>query len=426
LRRNMNVSNGRTPKYTKSGHRLDVVTAFLYEKIPAFLLTSPRVSLEVKSELESQYIDLLFGLRDKTTGQIMCIFIHNFLSIMRRMETFQEDLVNDVRRGRIKEDLNIPETVRSQLNACLTPMPERAAEIENEFAKGFKGILPRLWPGLAGVSAVWSGGSNLGYYNQAKEMTGPEVPITSIIYTSSEGLMGMAVDVDSSWRGTPRYALLPDTMFYEFLPISNDRVPDLEEINSKDLLLPHELKVNQEYEIIITNASGFYRFRIGDIIRVVDFYQQAPVIEFLYRSGQNLNVSGEKLSEKVFFRALRAAADRWPSTLRDYTVAGSQCAPSRSGTLSPHYLLFVEVQGETLTDEHKGLVDTVLQQQDEEYASFRTLGRIAEMEVHQVPAGTFYRFRSHLLETTTVSTSQFKVPRVLKSRDRVEWFLNNV
>ncbi|XP_037087511.1 GH3 domain-containing protein-like [Pollicipes pollicipes] len=215
-------------------------------------------------------------------------------------------------------------------------------------------------------------------------------------------------------------------MFFEFLPIVNDRIPDLDEINPKELLLSEQLELNKTYEVIITNSSGFYRLRLGDVVRVVGFYQQAPQIEFLFRSGQNLNVNGEKLSEEVFFRALREAAGRWPSTLKDYTVAGSQFAPSHQGLLDPHYLLFLELDGPVLTEEQTGLVDDILRQQDEEYASFRKLEKIAKIRVYQVEPGAFSRFRAHLLATTAVTAGQFKMPRVLKSRDRVDWFLENV
>ena len=37
------------------------------------------------------------------------------------------------------------------------------------------------------------------------------------------------------------------------------------------------------YEIVITNSSGFYRYRLGDIVEVVGFFNQVPLIDFLFR-----------------------------------------------------------------------------------------------------------------------------------------------
>ena len=44
-----------------------------------------------------------------------------------------------------------------------------------------------------------------------------------------------------------------------------------------------QVEKNKDYELVITNAGGFYRYRFGDVVKVVDFYNQCPVIEFQYR-----------------------------------------------------------------------------------------------------------------------------------------------
>ena len=68
-------------------------------------------------------------------------------------------------------------------------------------------------------------------------------------------------------------------------------------------------------------------------------------------------------------------------------------------------------------------MDRTLQEQCEEYRIFRDTRRVDEIRVHQVPAGTFARFQDHLVETSSVTSAQFKMPRVLKGADRVQWFL---
>ena len=283
LRRIMNVNNGRTIEYTKGGYTISSAAHVIYagmNSVVSKLNATPLVGSQVKSEFESHYIHALFGLRDKHITIFRTVFAYNFLTIMRRIQGNLKDLLNDMRRGRIKEDLNIPSDVRDELNRHLTPMPERAAEVEKEFAKGTTNIVRRLWPDMVRASGIWSGSTNEIYYKEAREMLGPDVPMYSFTYSASEGFIGTNVD---TWDGPPRYTLVPDIMFFEFLPIINDRVPDLEDINPRDLLLGHELEVGKVYEIFITNSSGFYRYRLGDVIRVASFYQQAPQVEFLYR-----------------------------------------------------------------------------------------------------------------------------------------------
>ena len=44
-----------------------------------------------------------------------------------------------------------------------------------------------------------------------------------------------------------------------------------------------EVEREEMYELVITTSSGFFRYRFGDVIKVVDFYNSCPVVEFMYR-----------------------------------------------------------------------------------------------------------------------------------------------
>jgi len=37
------------------------------------------------------------------------------------------------------------------------------------------------------------------------------------------------------------------------------------------------------YEMVYTSQTGLYRYRTGDIIKVVDFFRQSPIYEFQFR-----------------------------------------------------------------------------------------------------------------------------------------------
>lgn len=100
------------------------------------------------------------------------------------------------------------------------------------------------------------------------------------------------------------------------------------------------------------------RYRIGDVVKVVGFHNQCPIVEFQYRyctgqpysfhyaarvytvghdmaffpslfpssarRGQMLNVRGEKVSEALFLDALKKAVAQWPGAqLVDYCCAES-------------------------------------------------------------------------------------------------------
>ena len=69
-----------------------------------------------------------------------------------------------------------------------------------------------------------------------------------------------------------------------------------------------------------------------------------------------LNVNNEKLSEKSFTGALEAAVEGWGSLrLLDFTTAESVLGGTVDGQ-PPHYLVFVETEGGTPTEQQMSTV----------------------------------------------------------------------
>ena len=58
-------------------------------------------------------------------------------------------------------------------------------------------------------------------------------------------------------------------------------------------------------KILISNHSGFYRYRMKDVLLVVGFHNATPMVEFQYRIDKTVSLMGEKTTEM----ALRTAAD---------------------------------------------------------------------------------------------------------------------
>ncbi|MDN8705136.1 GH3 auxin-responsive promoter family protein, partial [Staphylococcus aureus] len=59
----------------------------------------------------------------------------------------------------------------------------------------------------------------------------------------------------------------------------------------------NEVKPGERYRILLTNYSGFYRYDIGDVVEVLGFYEQTPLIVFRYRRGGLLSSTSEKTTE---------------------------------------------------------------------------------------------------------------------------------
>ena len=162
-----------------------------------------------------------------------------------------EMLVADIREGKIDRTIQMPDTLRKTLETSLEPDPDRADELEEEFKKSFgDNILRRIWPKLSAVSAIWAGN----FHSYARKIqdafTGRAIPFYTMSYASYEGMFAVARHPFDQC-----YCMIPKSCFFEFIPMDG-KGSDAEEDNPKTLLMD-ELEDGKEYELVITNQSGF-------------------------------------------------------------------------------------------------------------------------------------------------------------------------
>ncbi|XP_067869529.1 GH3 domain-containing protein isoform X2 [Heterodontus francisci] len=286
----------------------------LTSKLKLNIYSTPVAGFEITTEPEAQYIHLLFALKDRSLGMLEASFAsivyHSFAFLQNKWEQF----IEDIRLGRINAKLKITDDVRLKLQAQLKPDPRRASELAAEFGSGFNGIARRVWPHLNLVLAVDSGANEL-YGSHLKGFYCEGVPIYSAVYAATEGLIGVNLWPEKEER---QYLLCPQSMFFECIPV------DLCHEEQPQTLFLDEVKENELYELAVTNTSGLYRYRMGDIIKVVGFHNQCPVVEFKYRQSQMLNVRGEKITEETFYQTLLRAVKLWPgAVLLDYCCVES-------------------------------------------------------------------------------------------------------
>ena len=251
-----------------------------------FLYSSPPAANDITSEPDAVYVHLLFGLRDRQLGAIEANFASFVYSVFSALERDWERLVRDLAAGRLGADVDVPEKVRAACDAALTPDPARAAQLreifESDGAFQDGGVARRVWPHLNFITTVTSGAMGLYAEKLQRRYTG-HVPLYSALYAATEGLIGVNLWPEES---RPRYVLHPRAMLFEFARIGGgcDGGGSGNGGEGEDkTLLASELRVGDEYELVVTNRAGMFRFRMGDVVRVVDFYNSAPVVEFLYR-----------------------------------------------------------------------------------------------------------------------------------------------
>ena len=294
-----------------------------YKKLFPYYLTSPIPVLYPKGYIPMMYLKVRYALADRDTSFMFSVFMTNLVDMMNYIKNNWEWLVEDIRTGTFNKDVKIDEETKAELMKVTRPEPERAAELEREFKKGFDDpIIPRIWPKMSFISTIGTGG--FAAYTRAMRSFSGDVPIDFQIYGASESMMATCTHIEE-----PEFALLCDSCFFEFLPA--DAPADC-----TDTLNIDQLEVGKEYEIIITNLSGFYRYRIKDVLRVLGYEGESPKITFSYRKSQLLDLAGDKITESMMDEAIRRTGDELGVNIIDYCVY-----PNRDVSPS-HYEFLIE------------------------------------------------------------------------------------
>ena len=269
--------------------------------------TSPEEAVFGTSATDTRYLHTRFALAEPDIRDISVVFITRLLDMMRYIEDNWEMLVRDIESGEIDPSIQMPDDVRASVEAKLVPNPSRAEELRSIFEKGFdEPITPAIWPNLTVIRSV-AGGGFTPYTERIRRFIGDDVHIMYTGYSASEGAFSVPFEMDS-----PISVMLPRSVYFEFVEVDN---PDY-----NNTLGVEDLEVGKDYEVIITSASGFYRYKMRDAIRVVGHMDKMPSIEFLYRLDQTVNLCGEKVTEMVLRKTADAVAERMGLDLVDFSV----------------------------------------------------------------------------------------------------------
>ncbi|NXG66380.1 GHDC protein, partial [Hemiprocne comata] len=364
------------------------------------LYCTPAPAAALPSRAAALRVQLLFALRERGLRVLeagMAAELHDALVALR---TGWPELTQDLALGRLSPQPGLPEGVRGRLQALLAPDAVRAAQLRAECARGFEGIVRRLWPQLELVVVGMAHGAEQQYCHVLRQADCAGLPVYCPFYRAAGALLGMNL-----WPEEPahRFLLCPDWAFYEFLPCPAEEEPQT--------VLLGELWEGREYRLVLTARPGEYRCHAGEVLRVTGFHKQCPVVEPVRRESQTLSVRGESIPEDRFCRSLCRAVGMWPgSRLVDYVCVESDLLGASSGVCAPHYEVFVELQGlRDLSEGQRYKLDQCLQEDFPLYKSFRFKGSIGPLRLHLVGAGAFARLREAL-------ASPGPMPRVLREK----------
>ncbi len=310
--------------------------------------------------------------------------------------------MDDIEKGTISDISRVSDEIRPQLMKVIRPNPGRAAELRSEFGKGFDDtIIERIWPNLSVIYAIGTT-VYLPFANNVRRFTG-NIPFHQSIYGASEGLFASPDELN-----VERKLMLVDGCFLEFIPVEEE-----EQTGEVKTLLVDELEVGKEYEMCITNMAGLYRYRFGDIIRVVSYMNQCPYIIFCRRKGNLINVAGEKTSETDMEYVIERISKEAGVDIFNWVVY-----------VSTDTLVLENPEGKDLTG-YADLAEEAMGEANLRYHYWQNIGYVGRITIQNQRPGTHAEWAEMRVAGGTAPT-QVKPVRILDTEQKMDFFLSRL
>ncbi len=384
--------------------------------ITPFFCTSPTSLLYPEHEelIDTSYLQLRFALENSKVSYIGSLVITLVTTMFDYLEENWEMLCDDIEKGIINPNIKITPELYDEYSKKFKPNPARAAELRREFEKGFETpIAPRIWPKLTWAYGMV--GSNLKVYvEKLRRSIGNDIPIHNMGFAAAEGFFSMATELD-----VHDGVLLPHCLFFEFLPIDDEEEGAAED--AKPLLI-NELEVGKKYEIVVSNFSGLYRYRMEDVVEVTRMHNNTPMIEFLYRRNLGMNIANEKTTTQMVDFAAKQTAEEMGNEFVGHSMYADY------STNPPRYCMLAEpVKPVSEEDRQKyiDILDEKFKGFNEKYFKYRRWGMINRPEVLFLKPKTYWEYRESLREKGRV-LNQIKPVTIINSKERCDFFFSHV
>lgn len=393
--------------FRSSGLPFGSVSGHLYASMPRLMqrnyVLPPAVS-EIEDYNVKYLVMLYLALLAEDVTYVAAANPSSFLRLLTVLNEARARLADSLEQGSLAPLGAVPDSIHARLLEQLRPAPERAAWLRG-FASDQTLSFADLWPDLR-LLTVWTGGSCAVALEALRGTLPSGTRVVELGYLSSEMRATVTVDADTG-AGLP----MLQQHFFEFIERADF------EAERPYIRLLHELLPGHEYYVIVTTASGLYRYWMNDVVRVVGRCGFTPTLRFVQKGRGVTSITGEKLYEHQLLQAVADAAAEF-GFITVFVLALADSARSR-------YRLFIEPQShfsvelETLA----AWIDARLGALNLEYQGKRASGRLDVLEVQVLADGTGDAYRKYCVGQGQ-REGQFKIV-ALQSSENFDFPLQN-
>lgn len=337
-------------------------------------------------DAESRYYTIMRFAAPRDVGWMVTASPATPVKLARVASTHSERLIRDIHDGTLKPPADISDEVQQTLAARLAPDPSTAKRL-SDIVERHGELLPRHYWKLSFL-ANWTGGT-LGLHLQDFPNYFGDAPVRDIGLLATEGRVSIPLE-----DGTPAGVLDVGGAYFEFIGAEADaRV-------AAAVHRCHELVMGNEYRVVMTTSAGFYRYDLGDRVRVHGYLGEAPIVEFLHRGAHVSSVTGEKLTEWQVTSAFERACYAARIAMTEFVLAPVWGDP-------PYYRLHLDSEL-SHANQFAARFDEELSRLNVEYGSKRSSGRLGPIVVNRLPDGFLARLDVERRQHHGASNEQYK------------------
>lgn len=366
----------------------------------------PHEVTNIPDPVSRYYTTLRLGVAEQI-GLIVLMNPGTLLRLAQLGDEHRESLIRDIHDGTLSTAFEIPVEIREKLQSRVRRgNPARAHELQRIIENTGRLYPKDYWP--LPIIACWLGGT-AGYQARYLPEYFGDSPMRDQGLVSSEGRHTIPFEDNK-----PQGPLAVSNGFYEFVPV--DEADSTQPI----ALEGHELEVDRDYDIVMTTYSGYFRFKIGDIVRCKGFIGEAPVLEFLQKGDRCGDLEGEKVTEHQFLEAASNAAQKLGLRLGNVTAV-----PTRPGRELPCYVIVVEQDNVPSLDlAHRFLEETdrCLRASNFLYSARRREKVLGPMRLWRLPNGAWRSFIQAEVERRGTGDIHYKHPTLVQDANWLEQF----
>lgn len=375
---------------------------------------SPREVVFGTNIEQQMYCHLLCALRsfDIIDG-IRAAYAAGLIRAFSLLESKWEKLCDDLESGFPSleiADAAMKESVVEFLGGPQVDLSRRIREICAESNWG--GILSKLWPNVRYVKSVTTG-SMKQYYSKLKYYAG-DLMILGGDYFASECCLGINLDIQQPPEST-RFVMLPTAAYFEFLPFDlNER-----SVVGEETVDFSGVKVGKMYEVAVTTYRGLYRYRLGDIVRVVGFHNSSPLVEFVMRApktGYEIITEKDLMSAMESFQHSMAAEVVEFASFSDFELSPKQLKVFIEFREGCDFLQEEKLQGSV--EALQRCCSSLENGLGEIYKVQKDRGEIGPLLVSVVRSGSFDGILQMAIKNGAPA-GQYKPPKIIRNREIV-------